>query len=152
MDTKTVDTKAMEPKTIDQVTNWKTLEGIDYLQYSILHIDEGQQRAEVLFKMEAYKPIILHRHCALNKIAVLEGEHHIYHADGSLKEVRATGSYTVSNADVEPHSESGGEGGTVLLFSIFDNGGNALYELMDNEQNIVGTLTMADLVELNKLN
>lgn len=140
----------MDILTIDDVTHWKNLEGIDHLQYSILHIDDAQQRAEVLFKMDAHKPIILHRHCALNKIVVLSGEHYIYRADGSIKEIRATGSYTVSQPDVEPHSESGGDGGTVLLFSIFNNGGNALYELMDPDQNIVGTLTMSDLVELNQ--
>ncbi|MEM0910701.1 MAG: regulator [Pseudomonadota bacterium] len=140
----------MNVERIEDVTEWKSLEGIEDLQYSILHINEEQTRAEVLFKMEAHKPIILHRHCALNKIVVLSGQHHIYHADGTLKEVRATGSYTVSQPDIDPHSESGGEGGTVLLFSIFDNDGGPLYELMDADQNVVGTLSMSDLVELSK--
>ncbi|MEM9314265.1 MAG: regulator [Pseudomonadota bacterium] len=140
----------MDIKRVEDVTEWKNLDGVEHLQYSILHIDDEQTRAEVLFKMEPHKPIILHRHCALNKIVVLSGEHRIYEPDGTLKEVRATGSYTVSQPDDEPHAESGGDGGAVMLFSIFENGGGPLYELMDPERNIVGTLSMADLVALNQ--
>ena len=138
----------MNMQRIEDVTDWQTLEGVEHLKLSILHIDEAQERAEILFRMEPHKPIILHRHCALNKIVVLAGEHRIYEPDGSLKEIRATGSYTVSKPDTQPHSESGGDGGAILLFSIFDNGGGALYELMDEEENIIGTLSMSDLVGL----
>lgn len=140
----------MNLQRIEDVTDWRSLEGLEHIQYSILHIDETQQRAEVLFKLEPHKPIILHRHCALNKILVLSGEHHIYNVQGNLTEVRATGSYTVAQPDQHPHSECGGDGGAILLFSIFDNGGDALYELMDPEQNIIGTLTMADLIALSQ--
>ena len=140
----------MNLQRIEDVTDWRSLEGLEHIQYSILHIDETQQRAEVLFKLEPHKPIILHRHCALNKILVLSGEHHIYNVQGNLTEVRATGSYTVAQPYQHPHSECGGDGGAILLFSIFDNGGDALYELMDPEQNIIGTLTMADLIALSQ--
>ncbi|MGI1669835.1 MAG: hypothetical protein K6L74_05855 [Neptuniibacter sp.] len=140
----------MSLQRIEDVADWRSLEGLEHIQYSILHIDETQQRAEVLFKLEPHKPIILHRHCALNKIVVLSGEHHIYDARGNLTEVRATGSYTVAQPDLHPHSECGGDGGAILLFSIFDNGGDALYELMDPDQNIIGTLTMADLIALSQ--
>ncbi len=140
----------MSETRIEDVANWQSLEGVDHMQIAILHVDETQERAEVLFKMEPHKPIILHRHCALNKITVLKGEHRIYEPDGSLKEVRPTGSYTISRPDMEPHSESGGDGGAIMLFSIFNNGGGALYELMDPDQNIVGTLSMSDIVALNQ--
>ena len=140
----------MSLQRIEDVADWRSLEGLEHIQYSILHIDETQQRAEVLFKLEPHKPIILHRHCALNKILVLSGEHHIYDFQGNLTEVRATGSYTVAQPDQHPHSECGGDGGAILLFSIFDNGGDALYELMDPDQNIIGTLTMADLIALSQ--
>lgn len=141
----------MNIQRIEYVTDWRSLEGLDHIQYSILHIDEKQERAEVLFKLEPHKPIILHRHCALNKIVVLSGEHHIYDADGNLSEVRATGSYTVAQPDEKPHSECGGDLGAILLFSIFDNGGQALYELMDPDQNVIGTLSMDDLVALSQI-
>ena len=140
----------MEAMRIEDVTEWKTLEGLEHLDYSILHIDEAQGRAEVLFRMQPHKPIVLHRHCALNKIVVLSGEHLIYEPNGKLKEVRPTGSYTISKPDDQPHSESGGDGGAVMLFSIFDNKGGPVYELMDADRNIIGTLSMADLVALHQ--
>ena len=45
-------------------------------------------------------------------------------------------------------AKSGGEGGAIALFSIFDNGGNALYELMDETKNVIASLHMSDLVNL----
>lgn len=140
----------MNIQRIDDVVEWKQFGDLEHFRYSILHIDEKQQRAEVLFKLEANKPFILHRHASLNKLLVLSGEHHIFNTDGSLSEVRATGSYTVVAPSDTPHSECGGEGGAIVLFSIFDNGGESLYELMDESQNIVGTLSMTDLVALHK--
>ncbi len=138
----------MYKQSIGVVTPWKQLEGLEHFKYHIVHIDEQQQRAEVLFWFDAHQPIILHRHRSLNKTLVLEGEHVIYRADGQIEEIRPTGSYTVTEAQDAPHTESGGEGGTVVLFSIFDNGGLPLYELMDAEQNIVATFSMSDLQAL----
>jgi len=133
---------------IEEMVEWKQFGELEHFRYSILHIDDEQQRAEVLFKFEPHKPIILHRHTALNKILVLKGEHRIYDANGDLTEVRPAGSYKIVEPCEEPHSESGGEGGAIALFSIFDNGGNALYELMDEAKNVIASLHMSDLVDL----
>ncbi|MFT6352025.1 hypothetical protein [Neptuniibacter pectenicola] len=139
----------MSLQSIEDVVEWKQFGDLEHFRYSILYIDDEQQRAEILFKFEANKPIILHRHNSLNKLLVLKGEHHIFNADGSLSEIRATGSYTVAPASDAPHAECGGDGGTLILFSIFDNtSGGTLYDLMDPEQNIVGSLSMSDLVAL----
>lgn len=139
----------MELQRIENVVKWEQFGELEHFRYSILHIDAAQQRAELLFKLEPHKPIILHRHGSLNKLLVLSGEHHIYNADGALSEIRSTGTYTVSEASDKPHSECGGDGGAIVLFSIFDNGGKPLYELMDESQNVIAVLTMADLVALN---
>jgi len=135
---------------IEDVVEWKQFGELEHFRFSILHIDEAQQRAEILFKFEPHLPIILHRHGSLNKLLVLKGDHYIYDADGQLSEVRPTGSYTVAEACDRPHSECGGHGGAIVLFSIFDNGGKALYELMDPSQNVIAALTMADLVALHE--
>jgi anti-sigma factor ChrR (cupin superfamily) len=140
----------MTPLRLEDAVNWHKLEGIEYLSYYIFHINDDKDRAEVLFKLEPGNRIVLHRHNSLNKSLVISGEHHIFDPDGSLTEVRPTGSYTISPAKEEPHSECGGPEGCIVLFSIFDNGGNALYELMDDQQNIFATLTMAALVELQQ--
>lgn len=135
------------PRIEDEVI-WRQFGELPNFRFSILHIDDAKQRAEVLFKFEEGKPIILHRHTALNKLLVISGEHHIYSAAGELKEVRPCGSYTVSEPCDTPHSECGGQGGAIVLFSIFDNEGKSLYELLDESENVIATLTMADLVAL----
>ncbi|MBM96543.1 MAG: regulator [Oceanospirillaceae bacterium] len=140
----------MIPARIEDVVQWYQLEGIDYLGYNVLHINEDNSRAEVLFKLEPENKIILHRHGSLNKSLVISGEHHIYDPDGTQTEVRPTGSYTISPAKEEPHTECGGPDGCIVLFSIFDNDGGALYELMDANQTVFAALTMADLVQLKQ--
>ena len=77
---------------------WQTLTGIEHLQYFILAIDQSNHIVDVLFKLAAKRQIVLHRHKALNHLFVIQGEHRLYHADGSQKEVRAVGTYTISPA------------------------------------------------------
>ncbi len=140
----------MDSVQLDDAVPWYKIEGIEYISYHILHINDEQTRAEVLFKLEPDNKIILHRHNSLNKSLVIKGEHHIYDPDGKPSEVRPTGSYTISPAKEAPHTESGGPDGCVVLFSIFDNGGGALYELMDASHTVFATQTMADLVQLHQ--
>lgn len=136
---------------LQDVIPWQSLEGLDHFQFHVLHVDDDHERAEVLFKFDANIPIVLHRHCSLNKLLVLQGEHIFYRPDGSVKEVRPTGRFTVVKPDEEPHSESGGSEGAMVLFSIYNREDNGpLYELMDPEKNIVGTLSMDDLAALSQ--
>ena len=55
---------------------------------------------------------------------------------------------TCSGPDTEPHREGGGDQDVVILFSI--RGDGVLYELMDDDQNEIGTITFQDLIDLNK--
>jgi hypothetical protein len=131
----------------DSRIQWQTLPDINHLQYSILDIDEKQLIIDVLFKFAANQQIVLHRHKALNKTFVFQGEHRLYHPDGGIKEIRPAGKYTSSPASDEPHREGGGEMDAIVLFSI--RGGNGiLYEILDDEQNIVGSLAWQDFVDL----
>lgn len=132
----------------DQAVRWNQLEGIQHLSYSVLNINEGKNIAEVLFKFAANEKIILHRHKAPNNTFVIQGEHRLYEPNGDLKEVRPTGSYTVSPASDEPHREGGGDQDVIILFSIRSSE-DLLYELLDEDQNLVGTLGMQDLIELH---
>ena len=102
----------------DQHIHWQRIEFFDNFQYSVLDVDRDNKVVEVLFKFAANDPIVLHRHCAVNHTFVIQGEHCLYHADGTLTEKRPTGSYTISQPDNEPHRESGGDEDTVVLFSI----------------------------------
>ncbi len=121
------------------------------IHYRILQIDEAQRIADVIFKFPARDSIILHRHKAPNHTFVVQGEHHLYEPDGSLREVRPTGSYTVSPASESPHREGGGQEDVVVLFSMRPGEDNLLYELLDNDQNPVGVVTFGMLRELYKV-
>jgi len=133
----------------DSNINWQTLGEFEHLYYSILDIDESNKIVDVLFKFSAHQQIVLHRHKALNKTFVLQGEHRIYETDGRLKEVRAVGSYTSSLPSDDPHREGGGNVDVIVFFSIRGNDG-VLYEILDDDLNVIATLTLQDLINLYK--
>ncbi len=133
----------------DTHINWKNLGDFEYLQYSILDIDEENGIIDALFKFSARQQIVLHRHKALNKTLVLQGEHRLYEADGKLKEIRAAGSYTTSLPSDEPHREGGGDVDVIVFFSIRGNDG-VLYEILDDDLNIIATLGFQDFINLYK--
>lgn len=130
----------------DRAVAWRKLDNLAFFAFAVLDIDAERHAADVLFKFEPHRPIILHRHKALNKTFVIQGEHRLYHADGSLREVRPVGSYTVSPAHPDPHRECGGDDGAVVLFRIYGSG--LLYELLDDDGHTVATLAFQDLAAL----
>jgi quercetin dioxygenase-like cupin family protein len=129
---------------------WQTLDGFAHLSYCILNIDEEHHIINVLFKFSAQQQIVLHRHKALNHTFVIQGEHRLYKADGTLKECRTAGSYTCSPANDEPHREGGGDSDTVVFFSIRSLAG-VLYEILDDDLNTVATLSTEDFANLYQL-
>ncbi|MEL7049603.1 MAG: regulator, partial [Pseudomonadota bacterium] len=77
----------------DSQITWKTLDGIEHLAYHIYRVDEEREIVDAVFKFDATKKIFLHKHHAEYATLVMDGELRIYHPNGELKEVRATGSY-----------------------------------------------------------
>ncbi len=75
----------------------------------------------------------------------MQGEHRLYEPDGALKEIRPVGSYT-SSPPGEPHSEGGGDQECVVFYSVRGKT-DVLFELLDDNRNIVGTLTTRDFME-----
>jgi quercetin dioxygenase-like cupin family protein len=130
----------------DSNIKWKRLGDIPHLHYSILDIDEKKKIADVLFKFAANEKIVLHRHLAHNNTFVVQGEHRLYKPDGSLKEIRSVGSMTSSPPSDEPHREGGGNQDVIIAFSI--RGDGVLYELLDDDLNQIGTLSLQDLIDL----
>ena len=127
----------------NQAISWHQLEGFDHFSYHILDVDRDQKVVDAIFKFAANEKIALHRHLALNHMLVLEGEHVLYEPDGTVKEVRPAGRYTVSQPDHEPHQEGGQDRDVIILFSIRGTDGD-MYEILDNEMNQVTTLGMDD--------
>lgn len=131
----------------DRLIQWQILEGFDHLHFSILDIDESNKIIDILYKFAARQQIALHRHKTLNNLFVIQGEHRIYKANGEIKEIRPTGSYTISQPSEEPHREGGGDVDVIVLFSIRGSYG-VLYEILDDELNIIATLSMQDYIDL----
>ncbi|ESS73459.1 hypothetical protein MGMO_20c00140 [Methyloglobulus morosus KoM1] len=135
----------------DRNIQWHKLGDFEHFVYSILDIDRENNIADVIFKFEPHQPIVLHRHKVLNKTLVIQGEHRLYEPNGDLKEVRPVGSYTSSPANPDPHRECGGDEGAVVFFSIRGNSNEGmLYELLDDQQNLIGAITMQDLIALHE--
>lgn len=133
----------------DRNISWQTLGDLPHLHFSILDVDEKNQIADVLFKFAANQQIVLHRHLAHNNTFVIQGEHRLYHPNGTIKETRAVGSLTSSPPSDDPHREGGGDQDVIIMFSIRGSDG-VLYELLDDDQNVTGTISMQDLVGLFK--
>jgi quercetin dioxygenase-like cupin family protein len=132
----------------DRAISWQTLENIEHLQYAILDIDRQNRIIDVVFKFAPQAQIVLHRHKVLNHMLVIQGEHRLYEADGRLKEIRPVGRYTVSPASDEPHREGGGDEEAIVFFSIRGSDG-LLYEILDDDLNVVANLSMQDFVDLH---
>jgi hypothetical protein len=127
--------------------HWRKLDGIDHLSYFIYDVDRERGSVDVLLKFAANEKILLHRHVALNHMLVLQGEHRLYEPDGSIKEIRPTGRYTVSLPSKDPHREGGGDEDVVILFSIRGTDGT-MYEFLDDDLNVIGTFGMDDFEAL----
>ena len=133
----------------DHAIHWNRFgDLVPCFHYTILHVDEKSRIVDVLFKLPANEQIVLHRHRALNHTFVVQGEHRLYEADGSLREARPAGSYTVSPASQQPHREGGGEQDVIIFFSIRPDNDEVIYELLDDALNPLGTITFQMLMEL----
>lgn len=129
--------------------DWQPFGPFPHFKFAILHLDTARHLADVVFRFAAGQQIVLHRHTALNHTFVLQGEHLIYEEDGSLRERRATGSYTVSPASQTPHREGGGEGqDAVVLFSMRPQPGERLYEILDDAGQPIAEITMQTLQDI----
>jgi quercetin dioxygenase-like cupin family protein len=131
----------------DRNITWRKLEGFDQISYYIYEIDEKNGNVDVLTKFAPNQPIMLHQHKASYRTFVVQGELRIYRQNGDLKEVRPVGSYVISSANGEPHTESAGDEEAIVLFSN-RNVKEGIYEFLDDDGNIAAVLGMAELKAL----
>lgn len=132
----------------DQAIRWQPFGDFPHFVFAIMQVDMEQRIADVLFKFAASQQIVLHRHKALNHTFVVRGEHHIYETDGSLREVRPTGSYTITQASETPHREGGGAEDVIVLFSMRPKPGEVLYEVLDDGGNAIAEITLETLHQI----
>jgi hypothetical protein len=126
----------------DRYIRWYKLGDFENFVFAMLDVDESRQIVDFILKFPPNKQIFLHRHLALTNTLVVQGEHRLYEPNGALKEVRPVGSYT-STPPGEPHREGAGDGGGVVFYSVRGKDG-ALFEVLDDELKVIGTLTLED--------
>ena len=138
----------------DRNIKWNTLTlppvgELKHLLFYILNVDEETYIVHVLFKFAANEKIILHRHMIHNNTFVVQGEHRLYEPDGTLKEIRPVGSYR-SSPPGDVRSEGGGPDQDVVVFFDMRGHDGVFYEVLDDNQNVIGTLSYADFLGLYK--
>ncbi|MET3602926.1 quercetin dioxygenase-like cupin family protein [Sphaerotilus sulfidivorans] len=130
----------------DRQVHWMPFGDLPHFLFSILHIDEPRGIADVLFRFSAGQQIVLHRHLAANHTFVIQGEHRLYEADGTLREIRPAGTLTVSPASEVPHREGGGpEQDAIVLFSMRPEPGQKLYEILADDGTVIADITLDTL-------
>jgi hypothetical protein len=133
----------------DRNIRWYKLGDFEHFVYAMLEVDPERKIIDAVLKFEPNEKIFLHRHLALTNTMVLQGEHRIYEPDGTLKEIRPVGSYTSSLASRDAHREGGGPEGAVVFYSIrFDE--ETIFEILDDSQNVVGTLGLQDFTAVHQ--
>lgn len=131
----------------DRNVRWFPLGEFKHLELSMLAIDPDNRIVDFVIKFAANEKIFLHKHLAQTNLFVVQGEHRIYHPDGSLQEIRPTGSYTASPPG-GVHYEGGGDQDCIVLYNIRGNGRDEMFEVMDDQQNVLAVLGYADFAAL----
>ncbi len=138
-----------DPSAFDESSvDWQQLPGIDHTWLSILSVDDTAKIVDILFKFSANEKIVLHRHVAAFNTFVIRGEHRIYNPDGELTEIRPVGTYKASPAGVEPHREGGGDEDVLVHFSLRPYKNGPVYEVLDENHQLVSTMTFDDLKQM----
>jgi quercetin dioxygenase-like cupin family protein len=127
----------------DRNIRWFPLGDLKHFVVSIYDVDHERQLVDFILKFEPNEQIILHRHTAQTSTLVIQGEHRIYEPDGSLKEVRAVGSYTAS-APGAPHREGAGDSPSVVFYSIRGEKGGSMFELLNDDGTVAAVLGIDD--------
>jgi len=128
----------------DRNIRWYTLGNFEHFVFAMLDVDVPQRIIDFILKFPPNQKIFLHRHLALTNTLVVQGEHRLYEPNGKLKEVRPVGSYT-SSPPGDPHQEGAGDEGGVVFYSVRGKDG-ALFEVLDDNLNVIGTLGLDDFV------
>ena len=124
---------------------WKPFGGYKGFVYKVLAADVERRTVEMLLKFEPNSDCFYHRHLGPVASLVLEGEHHFKEvmADGTRSEqVRRQGEFTMST-NPNAHIEGGGPEGGVIYFSLRADQDH-IYDIMDNDLNVIREVTVQD--------
>lgn len=127
----------------DSNLTWRKLDWLEDLWFYVYNVDRKNGIVDVIFKFAANSKVMLHQHKSPYITLVLQGELRFYRPDGTLKEIRPSGSYVKGVADGEPHTEGGGDQDAIVFFSN-RNVEDALYEFRDENGQPTVTLGIGD--------
>ncbi len=128
----------------DRNIKWQSLDGTDNALLSIFSVDQAANTVDFIIKFKANSDGLPHKHLAATHTFVIEGDHVIYETDGSIRESRPTGRYSVGGVTGDIHGEGGGPDGCVLMYSVRGHR-EELFELLDRDLNRTGIVRVADL-------
>lgn len=122
---------------------WRPLGDMEGFVASILDVDHHSNIVDFLVKFEPNTKVLYHRHLARTCTFVIEGDHIIYERDGTVREARPIGRYSLAEVTGDVHSEGGGDKGCILFYSV--RGENVhLFEMLDDEFNPTATVCVSD--------
>jgi len=121
--------------------------GLDGVDAFILDIDDERGVVDALFRFAPEVTVPLHNHLAQTNMFILEGALNMYHADGSLRETRAAGTYHRGKRD-DAHLEGGGPDGAVVYYSVRLHGAEEIVETLDDNGVAISTLTLSHVRQL----
>ena len=139
----------------ESTIDWKSLpdpegEPVDHVSLSILNIDDRAKIVDVLFKFSANEKILMHRHTSTYTTFTVQGELRTYSTDGKLKDVRPAGVFKIGTPG-EAHTEGGGDQDVIVYFSLRPySSTDSIYEILDENLEVVQEMTFDDLKELNE--
>jgi len=128
----------------DRNIRWFELGDFKHFALAMLDIDRQKKLVDFIIKFDPNEMIFLHRHLVHTNTLVVQGEHRLYEPDGRLKEIRPVGSYT-SSPPGEPHREGAGDQSCIVFYSLRADQ-DAMFEVLDDDQKVVGTLGMQDFI------
>lgn len=132
----------------DRNIRWYELGEFKHFVFAMLDVDVSQKVVDFILKFPPNQQIFLHRHLALTNTLVVQGEHRLYEPNGKLREIRPVGSYT-SSPPGDPHREGAGDGEGVVFYSVRGKDG-VLFEVLDDDLNVIGALGMEDFLSAFK--
>jgi quercetin dioxygenase-like cupin family protein len=130
----------------DSEIDWQPFAGIENLELTLCDLDEERQILDLMVRFAPEKTVTMHNHLAQTNMFIIQGELRMYEPDGSVREVRSAGHYYRGRRN-DVHSEGGGADGAIVFYSVRGHGAEEMFEIMDDDQNVVATLGMSDLRE-----
>lgn len=131
---------------------WQHIRGSPRFHYpidywvAVISANEETGQIDFLSKWEPHSYCHYHRHLGPTTTLVLEGEHHVVTpSQGNHVDVRTRGFFSNSPGG-EQHMESGGPSGAVVLFSCQAIEGGKLFDVLDDDGNVLATATINDFI------